>query len=138
VRLLAIPPERVDEIWWLARAQLALATSWTLKATIDTVYADLIESKAQLWVAFLPAAKRILCSCVTDLQKWESGHMACRVLLIGGGRLELWRHLVHGLEAYAAAEGAQTLEIIGRKGWERIFRDDGYIHSETTIAKELD
>lgn len=137
VELLAISPEDVDEIWWLARSQLALALSWTRKATLDSIHERLLNGRAQLWMAFLPQTDRILCSCVTDLMKWESGHITCRVLLVGGGRIEMWRHLIRKLEAYATAEGADAMEVIGRKGWERIFAREGYTHAETTITKEL-
>jgi len=137
VELLAISPEDVDEIWWLASSQLALALSWTRKATLDSIHERLVDGGAQLWMAFLPQTDRILCSCVTDLIKWESGHITCRVLLVGGGRIELWRHLMRHLEAYAISEGAEAMEVIGRKGWERIFAREGYTHAETTITKEL-
>lgn len=137
VQLLAVPPGRVSKIWWLARSQLELATSRTQKTTLDAVYASLLDRKAQLWMAFLPDNNRILCSCVTDIQQWESGYITCRVLLVGGERIELWRHLIRQLEAYAMDEGAHALEVIGRKGWERIFRDDGFAHSETTLVKGL-
>ena len=138
VELLAIPPSKVDEIWWLASSQLELALSRTQKATLDSIYERLLGGEAQLWMAFLPKANRILCSCVTDLMKWESGHITCRVLLVGGGRIELWRNLIRQLEAYAIREGAEAMEVIGRKGWERIFSREGYTHAETTITKELD
>ena len=137
VELLAISPEDVDEIWWLASSQLSLALSWTQKATLESIHKRLLEGGAQLWMAFLPQIDRILGSCVTDLMKWESGHITCRVLLLGGGRIELWRHLMMHLEAYARREGAEAMEVIGRKGWERIFSREGYTHAETTITKEL-
>ena len=127
----------MDEIWEIARSQLALAISWTRKATLDSIHERLLVGEAQLWMAFLPNMDRILCSCVTDLMKWESGHITCRVLLVGGGRIELWRNLIRQLEAYAISEGAEAMEVIGRKGWERIFSREGYTHAETTITKEL-
>lgn len=137
VELLAISPEDVDEIWWLASSQLKLAIARTSKTSLEAIHERLLKGGAQLWMAFLPQTDRILCSCVTDLMRWESGYVSCRVLLVGGGRIELWRHLMRHLEEYAIGEGANSMEVIGRKGWERIFAREGYTHSETTIAKEL-
>lgn len=138
VQLLAIEPGKVDRVWPLARSQLMLALSWTRKANLESIHERLLSGSAQLWMAFLPDQNRILCSCVTDIHVWESGYITVRVLLVGGGRLELWRHLIGGLEGYSRAEGAQGIEVIGRKGWEKVFKADGFTHSETVIVKEFD
>ncbi len=138
VELLAIEPARVDQIWSLARGHLALGLSWTRKMDLESLHARLLDGTAQLWMAYLPATSRILCSCVTEILLWESGYRTLRVLLVGGGRLELWKHLIRDIEAYARKEGAQAIEIVGRKGWERIFRGEGFTHTETVIGREID
>lgn len=134
---MAVPPDQIENWWPLCAGQLALGISWTHHASLDSVHERLLEQSAQLWLAILPAASRVLCSCVTDLRLWESGHKSCRLLLVGGGRLKLWRHLLLQIEDYAREEGCDAVEVVGRKAWERIFKDDGYVHIETWIGKEL-
>lgn len=115
-----------------------MALSWTRKSDLESIHERLLDGTAQLWLAYATATNDILASCVTELMAWESGYTTLRVLLIGGGRLEMWRHLIYGLEGYARAEGAHGLEIVGRKGWERVFKADGFTHSESVISKEFD
>jgi len=135
VELLAIEPGKVDEVWYIAAKQLEPALDLTPKATLDSVRARLESGDAQLWFAWVRSSGDIICSCVSEIRKWESGFKTVAVLLIGGSRMDLWRHMILQMEQYAVAEGANALEVIGRPGWERVFED--YRKTETTIMKEL-
>lgn len=50
-----------------------------------------------------------------------SGHLDCRIWLVGGDRLNSWApDLIAKLSAWAKAEGCISLSGSGRKGWARI------------------
>jgi len=135
VELLAIPPEGIEHVWPVARSQLALACSWTRKADLDVLRERLLDGFGQLWVIWVPGQKMSLATCVTEIEIADSGWKTARVVLLGGGRLEMWRHLMTDMEDWAKSESCDAIEIVGRPGWRRVFPE--YQHCETVIAKEL-
>lgn len=135
VKLLAIPPSEVGRVWRIAQEQLALAVSWSRKVDLAEMRERLASGFGQLWMVWAPQQERVLCTFVVELIEYPSGWKTARVVLLGGGSLESWRHLLGDVEAWARAEGCHAVEIVGRKGWQRVFPD--YEHCETVIAKEL-
>ena len=133
--LVAVPPDGVDGLWVIAEPLLALGASWSRKVSLEDVRERLGAGFGQLWLVFDPATSVVLCAFVSELVDYPSGYRAGRVVLLGGGSLERWRHFLPRIEQWAKQEGCRALEIVGRRGWKRVFPD--YEHGETTIVKEL-
>jgi hypothetical protein len=133
--LLAIPPDGIETVWPIARAQLALAASWTRKVDLDVLKTRLQAGIGQLWMVWVPKDELSLATICTDLLVHDTGWKVARVTLIGGGGMDIWRSLLVELEQWAREEGCDAIELVGRKGWQRVYTD--YEHCETLIVKEF-
>ena len=61
-----------------------------------------------------------------------------RVVLCGGEHLDKWMDaFLSVMDDYARRWNADGIEVIGRKGWERILKDKGYRYAYTGLLKEV-
>lgn len=135
IQLLNVPQEGVLQAWPLVEPLIARAAAQTRKCNLSHLRSQLAEGGAQLWAIWEPTSEAVLAAFVTTLQSYPTGWNTARVVLLGGERMESWRHLLRQVEEWARSEGCDALEIVGRKGWQRVFPD--YEHCETLISKEF-
>ena len=57
--------------------------------------------------------------------------------IVEGGDLEELLEMEKAVEAYASTIGCNSMSISGRRGWLKVFQNDGWQEVCTTIAKEL-
>lgn len=135
VELLCLPPEEVDKAWPLVRSLLARVTSLTPKLELEDILALTQSGDFQLWVVWDPASRETLAVFATQLTTYPSGWKTVRINLLAGEEMERWKHLIDGIEQWAIAEGCDAVEIVGRRGWGRVFPD--YKLIEHTFSKDL-
>jgi len=62
---------------------------------------------------------------VTTLSQYPTGLRIAEILLIAGrGKSEEWLHNIDYLKDWAAEEGCDRLQFIGRQGWRRMLGKD--------------
>ena len=61
---------------------------------------------------------------------------AFRIIFTAGDN-EDWASRMGELETFAATNGAQEVEVLGRKGWERVLRDRGFEFQNITLSKRI-
>jgi hypothetical protein len=138
-----IPAEDVPRVWGLVEPHLAKAFALSPKITSDSALEACMNERSQLWLIWAPedlAANGergvVLGGVLTDLCVYESDLKACRVIGCGGVEFERWgRKALEMIEKWALWEECTVVEMIGRKGWGRVFPD--YAPVETTYAKEI-
>jgi len=89
----------------------------------------IISGKMQLW----PAEKGCL---VTELVTYPR-KLVLNVFL-GGGDLEQLVDMHAAVEDWGKAQGCSGATIIGRAGWERVYKDRGWKRQHVVLAKEFD
>jgi len=57
------------------------------------------------------------------------------VMFLGGRSMEEWLHLIAELEQWAKDEGCDSIEVHGRRGWEKVL---GWAVVSTVIRKNLE
>ena len=63
---------------------------------------------------------------------------SCIVVTCGGSRMkEAHRPLLDLIESIAKEYRLSEIEIRGRKGWERVLRNDGYTAKYTAVSKRI-
>jgi len=113
-----ISREWISEVW--PRLWPLLAPAYAKSREKTDLLAGIRAKDLQAWAIF---DKDILVSgIVTRLRAvGTSGHLDCRIWLVGGDRLNIWApDLIAKLSAWAKAEGCTSLSGSGRKGWARI------------------
>ena len=135
-QFLAIEPDMIESAWPVAAPFLELAARLSKKTNLEVCYAGAKKRYCQLWIIWEPTHDDVpgdaRGAVLTDIQYYPSGWHAARVLLMGGvGLAHMKDTIIAELEKWARAEDCDALEIIGRKGWGRVFPDykpEEYVH----------
>lgn len=136
VELLCLPPEEVHKAWPLLEPILARVVSLTPKLELEDVLALTQSGDFQLWVMWDSAQRETLAVFTTELAPYPSGWKTVRINLLAGQEMERWtRILISGIEQWAIAEGCDAVELVGRRGWGRVYPD--YELIEHTFSKDL-
>lgn len=121
----------IDLIWSQAKPFIERALPFSVgKFNIDYIYHALKDARMQLWVVLDPD---VVAAGVTEVQNYPQKRV-CSVMFAGGDGQD-WPRLMLTIEEFARYSGCNSVEIWGRKGWERVLTD--YSHLHTVIGKEL-
>ena len=132
-----VPADGVEKVWVLAEGFVEAACKTTDKQTPSSVFDGLIEDKCQLWLVYDVEEGEVISSVITEICCWPSGTWSALITLCGGLQVNRWAPLIAKIEDWARSEGCHAVEVLGRKGWARIFRDMDYTPSEFWVRKEL-
>lgn len=133
VRLIAVDPKRVAEIWPAARPLIEKAYKDGDQVIPLSILADLRTGKRLLWLA-VDGEETIIAAMLTQLFNMVSGKML-KMQECGGERMPEWKHLRRRIEDYARAEGCTRVLVEGRPGWQRIMPD--YERVAVVLEKRL-
>jgi hypothetical protein len=126
-RLICVDPARIAEFWPHARDLIKAAIERTGLSDFGDIEADVIEGEQLLWLAF---SDHIEAAATTHLSRG-----VCTLTACSGHERERWLPLFAKIEDYARNEGAKTMRIFGRRGWERVL--DGYRVEYVILEKGL-
>lgn len=119
---------QIDSIWSNVAELIQQAIDVENEHTLDEVYGSLIRRERQLWIAGNSTIEAIL---ITQIQ-----NETCYVELCAGKGVSCTKFLKI-VEAWARQGGCKKINILGRKGWERTLKKDGYKFKSVTLSKEL-
>jgi hypothetical protein len=120
-----------------AQTEWARCRDWIVSAletappfeTIDGIEQKIADGQYQFWAGNTAAA-------VTEVR--ELGPFKVLSILHAGGELSsLIRELLPVLYEAAANLGCSLVMVMGRKGWERALKPEGYEHAVTVLLKEI-
>lgn len=124
MRLLPIPPARIERVWrrvkpWLAAAERRTGCDMSA-ADLRTICA---REQGQL-IVVLDGFGRSVAAGVTQVRDYEGGERSCWVLRLGGRSEGVeWPAVIAEVEAGASRLGCHAVEFVGRKAWRRFFPD---------------
>lgn len=102
------------------------------RGTLEGILDEVEQEHAQLWCVL---SDQEWCSViVTRILHFDSCDVF-RVQLCGGEQLHSWKHLMPDLEGHARDLGCSMIEILGRRGWGRVFPE--YRERSILMEKEL-
>lgn len=97
------------------------------------VLAALRQRDAQLWIE-LDGGERVTGAAVTRLIRYPSSlHVQVQY---GAGCLQpRWCGWLKCIEDWGRQHGCDAVDVMGRKGWEKVFAGVGYSHAYSVIRK---
>ena len=119
----------MSDSYWNWRDRLANANDpafWPIE-TIDEM---LVNGTAQFWCDGTSAV-------VTCLETFPGGALVVKVLSGAGTSESIWREIAPRIEAFGREKGARAIHILGRLGWERSSRPEGWNREMVLLVKEL-
>lgn len=117
-------PEHYDVIWPHIHAYMEGAAKYTYgRFEAEDIKENLKTKEQQLWIAFNDYIKGAV---VTEIIQYP--RMRTLVMHFTGGKeLQSWKQpMLNILQKYAKEKGCDVIESMGRSGWSKVFKDDGF------------
>ena len=127
VELICVDPERIFDFWPHARSLIKAAVDHTNLSDFKDIEDQVLSGDQLLWLAW---SGKIEAAATTHLAR-----DVCTLTACSGHHRERWLPLFEKIENYAKAEGAHTMRIWGRPGWQRVL--DGYRVEHVILEKSL-
>jgi hypothetical protein len=120
-----VPPAYVDTCWDKVEPFAEKAAEYTYgRYTTNNIYERAKDESYQMWVAYEDDIFKgvVITEVVTYPQRKLLSMHFC-----GGIQLKEWKSpMLKLLQLFARDMGCDGIESVGRPGWEKVFREDGY------------
>lgn len=128
--------EMFDVIWQVVehKVDIALKKGGSLISAKD-VYKMLKNKDAQLWI--VKENETIKVAYITSIKILPDCYVLEIVALFGNNIKKYLDFIEENIVKFAKEHGCQYIEIVGRKGWERMLRNKGYKTVSLIIRKEV-
>lgn len=121
VKIFQLPPAAIEPLWPSLRQKLlpAIERSRGLLSEQNTLE-KLTAFQWQCWVAY--HGTDLKAAIVTRIMTAPSGLRLLDAVLAGGEDRKIWqRPIVERLKQFMRDEKCQTFQLLGRRGWERVY-----------------
>ena len=141
MKLVNIPSSNLDDVWSLVKKDIAEALSYSGNHTdADFVYDCVKENKMQLWVVWdkdkPTTLEKYYGVVVTEIVKRKL-IQSCNIFIVTGRHRQQWQHLISVLEDFAIENNCTNMELIARKGWQRIMEQFDYKQTHVVLEKPI-
>ncbi len=105
------------------------------KVTMSDIYDLVMDGTWMLWVCQVPDTKEVTSVIITEFIHYPQ---VCnlRVVLLSGDD-EDWAYGTTFFEDFARINACHEVEVLGRKGWERVLKDKGFKLNHITLSKRI-
>ncbi len=141
ISITRIPIEYIDGVWPEASILLKKGVEASRgRYDMDALYADITKESQHLWVIFR-GDDEMLASFTTQFcyypKKMNLSIVFCGSNESMGGVSGNWTHAMGMLREWAKAFGCDAIEIVGRRGWLKVFKPIGFEESYITIESKV-
>jgi IS1 family transposase len=141
MNLVNIPSSNLDDVWSLVKKDISDALSYSGNHTdAQFVYDCIKEKKMQLWVVWDKDKKTTIDKyygvVVTEIVKRKL-IQSCNIFIVTGRHRQQWQHLISVLEDFAIENNCTNMELITRKGWQRIMEQFDYKQTHVVLEKQI-
>ena len=132
-----IPSDRIDEVWVECEPYIEMGNGKSRdEMSVMDIYARLSEARMQLWLVHNDD-KEIVSVLTTEVIEYPR-KTTCRIVTLGGERLDVWvEDYLEIIESWALEQGCVAMETICRKGFIKKLEKFGYENAYTVLVKEL-
>jgi len=141
MNLVRIPTSNIDDVWNLVKKDIQEALSYSGNHTdSDFVLETLKQQKFQLWIVWDKEKKttkdKYYGVVITEVIKRKL-RKSCNIFVVTGEHRQKWQHLISVLEDFALEQECNNMELIARKGWERIMEQFNYKKTHVVLEKSI-
>ena len=141
MNLVNIPSSNLDDVWSLVKKDISEALSYSGNHTdAQFVYDCIKEKKMQLWVVWdkdkPTTVEKYYGVVVTEIVKRKL-IQSCNIFIVTGKHRQKWQHLISVLEDFAIENNCTNMELIARKGWQRIMEQFDYKQTHVVLEKPI-
>jgi len=141
MNLVNIPSSNLDDVWNLVKKDISEALAYSGNHTnADFVYDVLKKKTMQLWVVWdkdkPTALEKYYGVVVTEIVERKL-KKSCNLFIVTGRHRQKWQHLISVLEDFALDNQCSNMELIARKGWEKIMEKFNYKKTHVVLEKSI-
>jgi len=141
MKLVNIPSSNLDDVWSLVKKDISEALSYSGNHTdAQFVYDTIKQKKMQLWIVWDKDKETTIDKyygvVVTEIIKRKL-IQSCNIFIVTGRHRQKWQHLISVLEDFATENDCTNMELIARKGWQRIMEQFDYKQTHTVLEKQI-
>jgi hypothetical protein len=141
MNLVNIPSSNLDDVWSLVKKDISEALSYSGDHTDSQFVYDCVkEKKMQLWVVWdkdkPTTLEKYYGVVVTEIVKRKL-IQSCNIFIVTGRHRQQWQHLISVLEDFAIENNCTNMELIARKGWQRIMEQFDYKQTHVVLEKQI-
>ena len=141
MKLVNIPSSNLDDVWSLVKKDISEALSYSGNHTdADFVYDTCKKQAMQLWVVWdstkETALEKYYGVVVTEIVERKL-KKSCNIFIVTGRHRQKWQHLIKVLEDFALDNQCTNMELIARKGWEKIMEQFNYKRTHVVLEKTI-
>ena len=141
MKLVNIPSSNLDDVWSLVKKDISEALSYSGNHTdAQFVYDTLKQNKMQLWIVWDKDKEATIDKyygvVVTEIVKRKL-IQSCNIFIVTGRHRQKWQHLISVLEDFATDNDCTNMELIARKGWQRIMEQFDYKQTHVVLEKQI-
>ena len=141
MNLVHIPSSNLDDVWNLVKKDISEALSYSGNHTDSQFVYDCVkENKMQLWVVWdkdkPTTLEKYYGVVVTEIVKRKL-IQSCNIFIVTGRHRQQWQHLISVLEDFAIENNCTNMELIARKGWQRIMEQFDYKQTHVVLEKPI-
>ena len=132
-----VPKQYIDTCWNVVKPYLAKAAEYTYgRYTVDNIYASIVDYDHELWIAFEDG--KIKGAVVTNFVIYPQRKLLC-MAFCGGIGLKDWKDpMLALLRRYARDTGCDGIEATARRGWAKVFQNDGFNSNWVTFELPIE
>lgn len=135
-KVIMVPTERVPHAWPEALKYIRPAFERLSHRKDEAMlYSDIVGERKRLWV--VAEGDKVRGFGVTHVYDDELRRVMAIEYAGGKDVAGQYSIVVEKLEEYAKDMGCQTVEIYGRRGWERALKNDGYAEKAIVLEKDI-
>ena len=141
MNLVHIPSSNLDDVWNLVKKDISEALAYSGNHTnADFVYDVLKIQTMQLWVVWdkdkPTALEKYYGVVVTEIVERKL-KKSCNIFIVTGRHRQKWQHLISVIEDFALDNQCTNMELIARKGWEKIMEQFNYKKTHVVLEKSI-
>lgn len=128
-----VEPTAIDNLW----PQIAplLERVADNRVTVDDIYNLVVDKRWTLWLCQVPDTLEITSVVITEFIEYPQV-TNLRVIFLSGDD-EDWAYGMGVFEDYARINQCHEVEVLGRKGWQRLLKSRGFNLNFITLSKRI-
>jgi hypothetical protein len=120
-KTLLVPIDEIDQVWDKVKDLIKKTSDEILNE--NDIYQYLIDGTYRLWLIIDNSNNKFVSAGTTCIMI-HPNHIACRIVTLGGTKLEdYYQSSLKYVENWAKQEGCDFMEVFGRRGWAKILKD---------------
>jgi len=135
--ILPIQAEDLDLYWPFVIEYISSALEHTDgEITLSEIHAAIANQTRQLWI--IKHNSEYIAAIVTQIYSYDGSNLKIgEVTMAGGSQHDIWDHFTDVVGEWFKEQGCKFIDIIGRPGWQRLYRDRGFRTAYVQLRKEL-